>query len=187
MKSFNKAEFGDFQTPPSLARQVCALLHAHQITADIIVEPTCGVGAFVLAAAEAYPTAKVFGGELNAAHLSAAANSVAAAGYATRVTLRQQDFFASDWKRTLSDLPGRLLLLGNPPWVTNAAISGLNGSNLPQKQNFQGLRGLAARTGKALQDRDRPQSAATFLEHQQPDHFRQFVSHQRTTGFRGRR
>jgi hypothetical protein len=42
-----------------------------------------------------------------------------------------------------------LLLLGNPPWVTNAGVSALGGANVPVKKNFQGHRGIAARTGKA--------------------------------------
>ena len=50
-----------------------------------------------------------------------------------------------DWPTFLA----RFLLLGNLPWVTNATISGVNGSNLPAKENFQGFRGIEARTGKS--------------------------------------
>ena len=46
-------------------------------------------------------------------------------------------------------MQGSLLVLGNLPWVTNATVSGLDGTNLPPKENFQGLRGIAARTGKS--------------------------------------
>ena len=49
----------------------------------------------------------------------------------------------------LQKADGRLLVLGNLPWVTNSAVSALNGSNLPAKENFMGLRGIAARTGKS--------------------------------------
>jgi len=38
-----------------------------------------------------------------------------------------------------------LLMLGNAPRVTNSTVSGLKGSNLPEKQNFLGLRGLGLR------------------------------------------
>ena len=60
-----------------------------------------------------------------------------------------QDFFKNDWNAEFANLPGQLLILGNPPWVTNAAVSSLNGSNLPAKRNFQRFRGIEARTGKS--------------------------------------
>jgi hypothetical protein len=44
---------------------------------------------------------------------------------------------------------GSVLLLGNLPWVTNATVAGINGTNLPKKENFQGFRGIEARTGKS--------------------------------------
>ena len=42
-----------------------------------------------------------------------------------------------------------MLVLGNPPWITNSALGLLGGRNLPPKTNFQKLRGLDARTGKS--------------------------------------
>src|SRR5208282_5029237 len=54
-----------------------------------------------------------------------------------------------DWESELQMLHGRLLVLGNPPWVTNSAVSALKGSNLAEKENFLGLGGIAARTGKS--------------------------------------
>ena len=44
---------------------------------------------------------------------------------------------------------GSLLILGNLPWVTNQAVGSLNGTNVPLKENFQGFRGIEARTGKS--------------------------------------
>ena len=40
-------------------------------------------------------------------------------------------------------------MVGNPPWVTNAHVSALGGSNVPRKSNFQRHKGLDAITGKA--------------------------------------
>ena len=53
-----KIEFGDFQTPDSLAQKVCERLSGLGIHPDVVIEPTCGVGAFVLAAAHAFPMAQ---------------------------------------------------------------------------------------------------------------------------------
>ena len=42
-----------------------------------------------------------------------------------------------------------MLVLGNPPWVTNSKQGILGSNNLPKKANFQRLRGFDAKTGKA--------------------------------------
>jgi len=86
--------------------------------------------------------------EINASHLAAARANLADAS-ASLVQLQQADFFATDWPARLAELPDPILLLGNPPWVTSAEVGALGGRNLPTKSNFQGRRGLAARTGAA--------------------------------------
>lgn len=149
MKHSVRKEFGDFQTPLELARQVSAFVHATHGDFDSIIEPTCGLGAFVRAACGEFSAPSIIGYEINAAHRAEAARLVGEDGSTPRVTLRQQDFFDADWQTELASAPGRLLLLGNPPWVTNAEVSALGGANVPVKNNFQGHRGIAARTGKA--------------------------------------
>lgn len=142
MKSAAKVEFGDFQTPLPLAREVCDLLRRLGITPSAVIEPTCGVGAFLQAASEAFPGCSLTGFELNPAH------AAVAAALPIKARVVTADFFTHDWQNELSEetFP---LLLGNPPWVTNAAVSVVSGGNLPTKENIYGLRGLAAKTGKA--------------------------------------
>ena len=142
MKSRAKIEFGDFQTPAALAKQVCELLKRKGIAPKFIVEPTCGVGAFLAAGAEVFPRTTLRGWDINPAY-------VQQAGAASRAVVVCQDFFTHDWEREFGNLPGELLILGNLPWVTNSTVSAMDGNNLPVKENFLGLRGLAARTGKA--------------------------------------
>lgn len=149
MKTKAKIEFGDFQTPLALAREVCSLLLQQGIAADTIVEPTCGVGAFLIGAAEAFPNASLLGWDINQDYVDRAKTALGDAGAAKRVSVGAQDFFAHDWETELADIRGSILVLGNLPWVTNATVSGMNGSNLPMKQNFQGFRGIEARTGKS--------------------------------------
>ncbi|MFX0093758.1 MAG: hypothetical protein ACFFBD_18545, partial [Candidatus Hodarchaeota archaeon] len=43
----------------------------------------------------------------------------------------------------------QILILGNPPWVTNTELSTLNSANIPQKSNLKKVKGLDAITGKA--------------------------------------
>jgi len=149
MRSNAKIEFGDFQTPPALASQVCSLLAQRQIAPDRVVEPTCGSGSFLVAAAGAFPRAELFGWDINGDHVERARAALCQVGAASRFTVVRQDFFKHDWEKELAGFQGKLLILGNLPWVTNAAVSCINGANVPVKQNFQGFRGLEARTGKA--------------------------------------
>ncbi len=41
-----------------------------------------------------------------------------------------------------------ILVIGNPPWVTNSKLSSLNSTNLPQKSNFKNHNGFDSITGK---------------------------------------
>ena len=149
MKVNSKIEFGDFQTPLELAREVCALLLRQESKPDMVVEPTCGIGAFLVAAAEAFPKARLSGWDINDDYVGRAQKMLAEVGVKSRVTLGRQDFFSHDWEKELAGLQGRLLILGNLPWVTNATVSGMNGGNLPVKENFQRFRGIEALTGKS--------------------------------------
>ena len=57
-----KKEFGDYQTPVSFAEEVCLLLKSKtDFVPDLILEPTCGVGNFLRAAAEYYPGVSMIG------------------------------------------------------------------------------------------------------------------------------
>lgn len=143
-----KVEFGDFQTPLGLAQRVCARLTTLGVSPDVVLEPTCGVGAFVLAAITAFPRATIHGYEINSDYLEVLRGGVAV-GDASRVHLQQADFFGTDWARVVGANSGRLLILGNLPWVTSSVLGALDSGNLPQKSNFLGHKGFDAITGKA--------------------------------------
>lgn len=149
MNAKTRIEFGDFQTPLPLAREVCRRLQVEGVTVDVVVEPTCGRGTFLVAAAESYPHSRLYGWDINQTYVEEAKAGLNRAGALKRSSVVCQDFFAHNWESELRALPGQLLILGNPPWVTNSTVSAINGSNLPTKQNFLGLRGIAARTGKS--------------------------------------
>ena len=149
MNSNAKIEFGDFQTPQTLANQICTLLVQRGIIPDVVLEPTCGVGSFFVAAAESFPRAQLFGWDINAEYVEQARLALNQIGASERSTVATKDFFKHDWETELAGFQGELLVLGNLPWVTNATISSLNGANVPAKHNFQNFRGLDARTGKS--------------------------------------
>lgn len=144
-------EFGDFQTPKALAVVTVARLRdVLSFKPKTIIEPTCGVGAFLKAAAEAFPEAeRIVGAEIEASYLAQLREDIEGEDYSDKVSLIHGDFFKVDWVKVLAPLPKPILFVGNPPWVTNADIGLIKGDNLPEKSNFQNHRGFDAVTGKA--------------------------------------
>jgi methylase of polypeptide subunit release factors len=140
-------EFGDFQTPKALADEVVKLLGNLCPEPGHVIEPTAGLGTFLKAARDKWGNGSTYQGyEINAEYVEQANHTLARDG----ISVSQGDFFAIDWKEKLAATSTRkVLLLGNPPWVNNSTLGGLNSGNLPAKTNFQGLRGLDAMTGKA--------------------------------------
>lgn len=145
-----RIEFGDWQTPVELAMLICERLKAIGVAPRSIVEPTCGLGAFVIAAERAFPAATTIRGhEINPDYLAELKAKLSEIPNAGRVNLQVDDFFAKDWQASIGDLEGELLVIGNPPWVTSAGIGVIGGANLPEKSNFQAHSGFDAMTGKA--------------------------------------
>lgn len=130
-------EFGDFQTPIDLARAVTKVLG--QTDFGRVLEPTCGIGNFLRAAREAFPDSELQGVEVQE-HYAASARQVAPVVLADAMRID----FGTDltW-----ETEGSLLVVGNPPWVTNADLTTMNSSNKPQLRNIRGLKGLDAVTG----------------------------------------
>ena len=142
-----KKEFGDFQTPDGLAHKVTMLVADIFGTPDLVVEPTAGFGAFLAASVDQWGRDCHYEGyEVNRQYVDLACNRLEGLG----VELFHRDFFSEDWKHNLNRSGAkRVLVIGNPPWVTNSDLGLLRSQNLPRKMNFQGLRGFDARTGKS--------------------------------------
>ena len=139
-------EFGDFQTPEVLARHVMMLVRKTGFFPATIIEPSCGTGAFLATAADAYAQADLFGLEINPAHCAAARERLSRCG---RLTIFEDSFFRFDWPSLLDQVRRPVLVVGNPPWVTNADLGALGSRNLPAKSNHGRLKGLDALTGKS--------------------------------------
>lgn len=142
-KKRSKVEFGDFQTPLWLCQQVCQLLAERGVEPAAILEPTCGVGGFVQTAVSQFPQAQnIVGVDINPNYIETARWKLNG-----KVEFSVGDFFTFDWKALLEGLPEPLLIVGNPPWVTNSELAVLNSDNVPEKRNFQNRSGIAALTG----------------------------------------
>jgi hypothetical protein len=130
-------ELGDFQTPLALARQVVEIVGKG--TWDRVLEPTCGAGSFLEASTSLAPR-EMLGLELQAEYAEKAKR------FAPVV---KDDIFDIDLGGDLpwNDPTGSLLVIGNPPWVTNSQLGLLGSANLPAKRNIRQLRGIEAMTG----------------------------------------
>ncbi len=145
-----RAEFGDFQTPLLLADRVCELLARRGCAPVAVVEPTCGSGSFLLAALRRFPSmVQGLGVDINSAYVEAAEAATKRVPGGGKIQFLVRSFFDLDWPSVFKTLPEPLLVLGNPPWVTNAQLGALGSENVPVKTNFQNHSGLDALTGKS--------------------------------------
>lgn len=150
-KTKEKAEFGDFQTPEALAAEVCALLAKLGCKPASIIEPTCGQGNFLFAALNQLTTAShAIGIDVSADYIAIAQSRlIRKSKINADVKILQGSFFDTDWDSLVKHQPSPLLVIGNPPWVTNAELGTLGSSNIPKKENFQNHSGFDALTGKS--------------------------------------
>jgi len=145
-----KAAFGDFQTPLDLAKEICVHLVKKNVCFRSVLEPNCGVGSFLIAAADTFPhLEKIIGLDINTEHLNTAKQGLKDNKHHNKVEFINQDFFHKNWENLLESLPEPILVIGNPPWVTNSELSVLGSDNRPHKSNFQDFKGLDAITGKS--------------------------------------
>jgi 16S rRNA A1518/A1519 N6-dimethyltransferase RsmA/KsgA/DIM1 with predicted DNA glycosylase/AP lyase activity len=145
--NFKKA-YGDFQTPAAFAERVTALVSEIFGVPDVVVEPTCGAGSFIQAAIRQWgKRVRYVGYEINSEYIRQLQPSLPLNGNAE---ILERDFFLEDWKHNFKcHHQKKVLVLGNPPWVTNAALSHSGIQNMPKKSNFQHMKGLDACTGNA--------------------------------------
>ena len=144
----NKTEFGDFQTPEWLAQQVSLTLRDVGLMPKSLLDPTCGTGNLLRAGTKTFDSVThLFGIDINGGHVERARNRLGAGTGRISADIRQGDFFSCDWRPFLRMMPDPLLILGNPPWVTNTELSALHSTNLPPKANLHGRPGIDALTG----------------------------------------
>jgi len=147
-KNRTTTEFGDFQTPETLALLTTQLLRRLGIKPRSIIEPTCGKGAFVSAAASSFSDAEtIIGVDINQSYLNVAKNAMKQQD--ERIKFVQGDFFKFDWESIISQSDKPFLIIGNPPWVTSSNLGAIDSDNLPEKSNFHGRQGIEAITGKS--------------------------------------
>lgn len=154
--SEDRVEYGDYQTNNRLAEAVIDKLLLKKINSEFLIEPTCGKGNFILASIQKICTLKeVWGIEIYEPYVWQCKFSILDF-YLTNpchnrpiIHIINQNVFNFDFnsiKKQISDK--NLLVIGNPPWVTNSMLGGLGVNNLPIKSNFKKQKGIDAITGK---------------------------------------
>ena len=145
-KSTVKKSYGDFQTPPDLADRVCRLLTAQGVNPRVLIEPTCGIGNFIWAGLRHFPRLKtVYAVEAQEEYLQHLHSRTKPIQADVTFQLHHDDIFTHSFAADVRQAQD-ILILGNPPWLTNAEATV---NNIPLKSNLKGLRGLDALTGKS--------------------------------------
>ncbi len=151
-----KSEYGDYQTNSILSDKICKLLKKKENEPNIIFEPTFGKGNFIISALKSFEKIeKVYGVEIYKPYVSITKLKILDFFITNpnfnkpEIKLFHANFFDFDIKKLIKiDKNDNLLIIGNPPWVTNSELSGISSVNLPRKVNFKKHKGLDAMTGK---------------------------------------
>ncbi len=143
-------QFGDFQTPPALVTAVLESLGATGTIWPRVLEPACGCGNFITGLLNLpTPPREIQAIELQKSHFQSA-QKLAGQSPSTRVIIKNDKLFELDFRRDLRwSTAGSLLVVGNPPWVTNSQLGVERSANLPHKTNLKHLRGIEALTGSS--------------------------------------
>ena len=152
-------DLGDFQTPIHLTNKICKYLLNQGFSPDIIFEPTVGRGNFVISAINTFNTLQfIYSVDIQRKYDWLFKLNILKLSNEKEINIVETEFhrdnifhhqLSSNFKKFLDTNCKSLLILGNPPWVTNTKLSTLNSKNLPTKSNIKGLNGIDAITGKS--------------------------------------
>ncbi len=150
-------EYGDFQTPLVLTEKVFSLLE-ESFYCDVsgfktIIDPTCGIGNFLLSSNAHFHDKKIIGVEIRKKYCEIAKTRFRKKGKLVSennnsIEIFHKDFFSINWEKFLSKYPKPILFIGNPPWITISEMRKINGFNLPKRENYKKAKGIDAITGK---------------------------------------
>jgi predicted RNA methylase len=111
---------GAVYTPPAIVEAMIDWAKAEDGDAPArIVDPGCGSGRFLMAAAAAFPKATLVAVEIDPLAALLLRANAAAAGFADRLTVYLGDYLTLK----LPKIEGRTLFIGNPPYVRHHQIA----------------------------------------------------------------
>ncbi len=152
-------QWGDVQTPIDFVQKVYAIIKNTGFNPDIVIEPTCGKGNFLIEALHTFPKLQqMYGVEIQedllwiflATLLSRVKNSEEGKWYRAKIILENEDIFSHTFPTKLREQPTKnFLVIGNPPWITASELSKINAINIPTKSNIKNFPGIEAITGRS--------------------------------------
>lgn len=155
----DRVSYGDWQTPVSLAEKICDIHLSKFGSPDIGIEPTCGLGAFVLSALRKFQNIKEFHAiEINRQYASELKLKILLNALSSPskshpdIYIYNTDFFEFDFIPIIEKskrMGWNMAVIGNPPWVTNSTQGKNNSKNIPFKSNIFKFKGIDAITGKS--------------------------------------
>jgi hypothetical protein len=151
-KVINADEYGDYQTPECFAKKVCEKLkNFYGLCPDAVFEPTFGIGSFFPGVISTFQAPfSLFGIEINPDYYNIGLSTVRELSPSIQCRFYNNDIFSFDYSEIKAYISKKdtLLIIGNPPWVTNSQLSSIQSYNIPLKSNIKGLAGIEAITGK---------------------------------------
>lgn len=155
----DRISYGDWQTPAALSKAIC-IDHLNRFgNPDIILEPTCGLGSFILSALDVFnDVSEIHAIEINREHVAELKWRILCKFLSgtvkkhPRIFIYNEDIFSFKFDNIRDKIISnnwKLSIIGNPPWVTNSRQGKDNSANVPVKSNFHNLRGIDAITGKS--------------------------------------
>ena len=143
----NNKEFGDYQTPLCLSSVIVEYIKKElSYIPDVILEPTCGVGSFIKAVNTKFENSLIIGNEIDKKYVQEVKKIVPE--NKNKIIIYNNNYFKWE-EKPIIEKNSKLLVIGNPPWVTNSSMSLLMGDNIPQKSNFKQFKGIDAITGSS--------------------------------------
>lgn len=156
IKEDSRVEYGDYQTPESLADLITNRIISDNPPPTIVLEPTSGKGAFITSVLKHTNNfAKYYCMEIYKPYIWISKFKILEIFLNSeyRKVPHIEFFHQNVYNANLNEIvkPNSndyLLVIGNPPWVTNSQLGVLDSNNLPIKSNFKGHNGFDAITGK---------------------------------------
>ncbi len=151
-------DLGDFQTLAAFTDRICQFLAQRGHDPSIILEPTVGVGNFVFSSIKCFPALQhVYAIDIQEqyehAFLTRYRELQAGTAPLPHLEFHRDNIFSHEFSEHFLQLinspSAQFLIIGNPPWITNAELSRLASGNVPRKSNLKSAKGLDALTGKA--------------------------------------
>ncbi len=152
----NKIEYGDFQTNINLANNISNFLLSKNINPKILIEPTCGKGNFIIASLSTFKSIKkIYAIEIYKPYIWETKFNILDFYLSNKKILKpdiyiiHKNIFDFSFNNILKSFDNEdILIIGNPPWITNSQLSIIGSSNLPKKTNLKNHTGIDVITGK---------------------------------------